>query len=92
MRFQGSGFSRIVTCSHLRYAVLHFLKCLDARQRSDPRIFVANQSQSWPLAARGSEARYFGGAIISQTQPARKQRPPNGVIAPSQRRFDSAIT
>ena len=34
---------------------------------------------------------YLGGAMISHNQPARKQRPPNGVIAPSQRRFDSAI-
>src|SRR6266576_6901411 len=48
-RVQDSGFSRIVTCSHLHYAVLHFLKCPDARKKSDPRIFIANQSQSWRL-------------------------------------------
>src|SRR5207237_6691947 len=35
---------------------------------------------------------YRIGATISHSQPARKQRPPSGVIGPSQRRLVSAIT
>ena len=30
--------------------------------------------------------------MISHNQPARKQRPPTGVTAPSQRTFESAMT
>jgi hypothetical protein len=37
-------------------------------------------------------AAYERGAIASHAQPARKQRPPMGVIAPSHRIFVSAIT
>ena len=33
---------------------------------------------------------YLGGATTSHAQPARKHKPPNGVTAPSQRRFVSA--
>ncbi|MEY2479946.1 MAG: hypothetical protein QOI04_873 [Verrucomicrobiota bacterium] len=33
----------------------------------------------------------FGGAITSHAQPARKQTPPSGVIAPNERTFVSAI-
>jgi hypothetical protein len=34
---------------------------------------------------------YLVGAMISHAQPARKQRPPTGVIAPSQRIFVNAM-
>src|SRR5438309_5061818 len=34
---------------------------------------------------------HFVGVMISHAQPARKQRPPSGVMAPSQRRFESAM-
>src|SRR5205085_9334474 len=43
------------------------------------------------LAARLPEHLQMRGARNSQAQPARKHNPPNGVIAPSQRRLVNAI-
>ena len=59
------------------------------KTRTVPAADAIAQSLAALEWLRGSGARqlYFGGARTSQPHPARKQRPPSGVTAPSQRRF-----
>src|SRR5207302_11079068 len=60
--------------------------------KSSYRAGASSADLEWqPRKRSGLPYNYFVGTMINHAQPARKQRPPMGVIAPSQRKFASAI-
>jgi hypothetical protein len=71
------------------WAIRHFA---EARARACVRSLAvgACPERAQRVERAAQDDSYNFGETMSQAQPARKQRPPIGVMAPSQRTFDSA--